>query len=310
MKTKKTSLKGLLLRELIADITSTSHLGEAIQTGTYRAKHKEPPFLYSSKYHCEKVNLEQASLEYLKKNKKNSTYIILQLHGGGYIGAMKNAYRRFSISYLEQCNESDVVTLDYRVAPNDPFPAALEDALSAYFFITKEKHYSPSKVILAGDSAGGGLALALSMYLRNHNYPCPAGLILMSPWADLTNSGQSHIDNFELDPLFGKTKNNLLYNSSYIGDYNPKNPYISPLFGDFSSLPPTLIQVGTHEVLLSDAKSIAKKLKQKKIPVRLSIYEGMFHVFQMSGDLLPESRNAWDEIGRFFKTISISDTKQ
>ena len=303
MKTRKTSLKGTLMRELIADITSTHHLGESIQTGKYRMNPKEPPFIYKPKYHCEKVNLEHFSLEYLKKGEENSEYSILQLHGGGYIGPMKNAYRRFSINYQDKCDESDVVTIDYRVAPEHPYPAALEDAFSAYLFMTEEKGYSPRKIIIAGDSAGGGLALALSMHLRDLQYPTPAGLVLMSPWADLTNSGESYIDNFEIDPLFGNSTNNMLYNSSYIGDHDPKEPYISPVFGNFENLPPMLIQVGTHEVLLSDSITIAQKAKKEGLKVKLSIYEGMFHVFQMSGEILPESRQAWEEISKFYKAI-------
>jgi len=303
MKMRKTSIKGTLMRELIADITSTHYLGESIQTGKYRKNPKEPPFIYKAKYHCEKVSLEHFSLEYLKKDETNSDYSILQLHGGGYIGPMKNAYRRFSMNYQDQCGESDVVTIDYRVAPEHPYPAALEDAFSSYLFMTEVRGYAPEKIIIAGDSAGGGLALALAMYLRDLQYPTPAGLVLMSPWADLTNSGQSYIDNFEIDPLFGNSTNNMLYNSSYIGNHDPADPYISPIFGDFSSLPPMLIQVGTHEVLLSDSITIAQKAKKEGLKVKLSIYEGMFHVFQMSGEMLPESRQAWDEINKFYKAI-------
>ncbi|MEG2440691.1 MAG: alpha/beta hydrolase [Acetivibrio sp.] len=304
MHREKPSIKGVLIREMIADITSTSFLGESIQTGKYRMNPKEPLFLYPPRYHCKTIQLENFSLEYLKRHKENSSFSVLQLHGGGYIGPMKNSYRKFSISYLEKCGQSDVITIDYRVAPEHPYPAALEDAFAAYSFIVEEHLYNPGKLIIVGDSAGGGLALALCMYLRDHGFPKPAGLVLMSPWADLTNSGESHTTNLGLDPLFGNTTNNLLYNSSYIGDHDPKDPYLSPIFGDFTNLPPMLIQVGTHEVLLSDSKEIASQTKLAGNKVKLSIYEGMFHVFQMSGDIIPESRRAWDEVGEFFKAIS------
>lgn len=303
MKKNKTSLKGNLIRELIAEITATSHLGESIQTGKYRMNPKEPLFIYKPRYHCEKVALENFHLEYLKKHDDNTDYAILQLHGGGYIGPMKNAYRRFSISYMEQCGDCDVFTADYRVAPAHPYPAALEDALASYHYITEEMGYDPCKLLIAGDSAGGGLTVALAMYLRDNGYKTPAGLVLMSPWADLTNSTDSRTENFEIDPLFGNTTNNLLYNSTYIGEHDPKDPYISPIFGSFTNLPPMLIQVGTHEVLLSDSKIIASKAKREGIKVKLSIYEGMFHVFQMSGDIIPESREAWKQVGEFYKAI-------
>lgn len=302
---KKTSIKGNLIREMIAEITATSHLGESIQTGKFRMNPKEPIFIYKPRYHCTKVKLENFTLEHLKKQvDENSRYAILQLHGGGYIGPMKNAYRRFSISYQEKCGGSDVVTPDYRVAPEFPYPAALDDAIASYLYMTEEKGYAPERIIIAGDSAGGGLSLALSMYLRDNGFVMPAGLILMSPWADLTNSGDSYIENYEIDPLFGNTTNNMLYNSSYIGDNDPRDPYMSPVYGEFKDMPPMLIQVGTHEVLLSDSKVTAAKAKRAGGKVKLSIYEGMFHVFQMSGDIIPESREAWEEIGRFYQAIT------
>lgn len=307
MKNENTSLKGKVIRELIADITAVPLFGESIQTGKLRANPKEPIFIYKPSVRCEKVALENFTLEYLKKRKDkdcNSEFSILQLHGGGYIGPMKNAYRRFSIAYQERCQNSDVVTIDYRVAPQFPYPCAFQDAIRAYRWMVTEKGYNPRKIIIAGDSAGGGLALALSMYLRDNRLPAPAGLILMSPWIDLTNSGESYTDNFDIDPLFGNSSNNLLFHSSYIGDHDPMDPYISPLFGDFKNLPPMLIQAGTHEVLLSDSKAAAKKAKAAGCKVRLSIYEGMFHVFQMAGELIPESRSAWEEIGRFYKAIT------
>lgn len=141
--------------------------------------------------------------------------------------------------------------------------------------------------------------MALTMYLRDHHEELPAGLIAMSPWTDLTSSGESYQTNFEKDPLFGKTKDSLIYNREYVGLEDPKNPYISPLFGDFTEFPPMLIQVGSYEMLLSDSVEVAKKAKSQGVKVRLHVYEGMFHVFQMAMKLMPESRQAWKEAGRF-----------
>lgn len=129
----------------------------------------------------------------------------------------------------------------------------------------------------------------------------------MSPWADMTNSGASYTDNYETDPLFGNSTDNMLFHSSYIGDTDPKNPYLSPLFGDFQGFPPVLMQVGSYEVLLSDTLGVADKLKQAGVRRRLSVYEGMFHVFQMGMDLIPESREAWNEVEEFLRiTYGIS----
>ena len=147
------------------------------------------------------------------------------------------------------------------------------------------------------------LALALVMYLRDHRLPLPGGMILMSPWADLTCGGESYDSNYELDPLFGNTRESMLYDSPYIGEEDPKNPYLSPVFGNFRGLPPMLFQVGSLEMLLSDSLTAAEKAGKAGVRRRISVYEGMFHVFQMSMDLFPESREAWAEAGRFLQII-------
>lgn len=131
----------------------------------------------------------------------------------------------------------------------------------------------------------------------------PEGLVLMSPWTDLTASGESYETNFTKDPLFGNTRESMIYNLDYVGKEDPKNPYISPLFGTYAGFPPMLIQVGSIEMLLSDSTSLAKKAKEAGVKVRLSIYEEMFHVFQMGELMLPESRQAWEEVGKFLRVL-------
>lgn len=196
-----------------------------------------------------------------------------------------------------------MLTIDYRVAPEHPFPAALEDTVEAYEWLLS-CGFKPEQIIVAGDSAGGGLTLALCMYLRDHGKALPCGLIAMSPWTDLTASGESYDTNYERDPLFGNTRDSLIYNKDYVGDADETNPYISPLFGDFTGFPPMLIQVGSYEMLLSDSTSVAEKAKKQGVKVRLSIYEGMFHVFQMAMLMMPESKRAWAEVGKFIEMIS------
>ena len=133
--------------------------------------------------------------------------------------------------------------------------------------------------------------------------PMPGGVIAMSPWTDLTASGESYTTNYEKDPLFGNTKESLIYVNDYAGDHDKMDYYISPLFGDFRGFPPMLIQVGSLEMLLSDSVSVAAKARQQGIRVRLSIYEGMFHIFQMAAKMLPESKRAWVEIGKFIDVL-------
>ena len=302
MREKGVSVMGGLMRDMIHDVMETS-LKKPIQTGEFRKNPVEPAWVCPAGYEYEIIDRDEFKMEYLRPSNVYTGRVILQIHGGGYIGPMKNIYRKFAVKYSKMSFGGDVLTVDYRVAPEHPYPAALEDAVSAYRWLVHEKRYDPRHVIVAGDSAGGGLALALCMYLRDHKIPLPAGVILMSPWLDLTCSGESYDTNFERDPLFGNSRESMLYNSSYIGDADPKNPYLSPVFGDFVGLPPMLMQVGSEEMMLSDTLSAAGLARKAGIKRRLSVYEGMFHVFQMSLGLFPESREAWTEAGQFIQLV-------
>lgn len=224
--------------------------------------------------------------------------VILQLHGGGYIGKMKNAYRDFAVLYAKMPGERAVLSVDYRVAPENPYPAALEDAYAAYQWLL-EMGCKGSQIIVAGDSAGGGLALALCLYLKDKGEPLPKKLVLMSPWTDLAATGDSYETNFEKDPLFGNTTDSMIYSNAYYGENDPKTPYISPLYGDYEGLPPMLFQVGGAEMLLSDSARAAKKAKAAGCEAKLTIYDGMFHVFQLGMKKMKESREAWKEIEGF-----------
>lgn len=296
---KKLSIRGNLIRELVADVNAAA-LGQAVSSA--RKNPVEAPWICPKGYTYEKLERETMTMEYLRPEGVVTKRVVLQLHGGGYIGSMKNAYRRFAVRYSEKGRGCDVLTIDYRVAPEFPYPAALDDALEAYCWLL-EREYAPENIVIAGDSAGGGLTLALCLFLRDHRMPMPAGIIGMSAWTDLTNSSPSYERNFTVDPVFGNSTENLLYNSSYIGEEDPKNPYISPMFGQFKHFPPMLLQVGSDEVLLDDTVMVAKKARGAGIKVRLSVYDGMFHDFQMAGELMPESKRAWEEVERFLKIV-------
>ena len=296
------SIQGKVLRELIAHFTSDNLIGRKIKSGELRKKLVEPPWKVPDHYTMSIIQRKTCTMEYLEAEVKNERMVLLQLHGGGYVGAMRNAYRSFAGLYSELGHGMSVLTVDYRVAPEHPYPAALEDAISAYNWLL-EVGWQENEIIVAGDSAGGGLTLALCMYLRNQNRKLPAGLIVMSPWTDLTQSGESYVTNYTKDPLFGNTHDSLIYSKDYIQEEDPTNPYISPLYGNFSGFPPMLIQVGSYEMLLSDSVLVAEKAKKAGVKVRLSVYEGMFHVFQMAMLLIPESKKAWREVGRFLDII-------
>lgn len=303
MRDHETSIRGKVVRDLIAHVTNDNLIGRKFKNGEIRKNLVEPPWKCPDCFTMTKIELPNFTMELLEsKENPNQEKIILQIHGGGYIGAMRNAYRTFAGLYNEVSKGMSVLTIDYRVAPEHPYPAALEDAVAAYQWLLDQGYFG-YQIILAGDSAGGGLAMALCHYLNDHKMPLPCGIVAMSPWTDLLASGESYETNFEKDPLFGNTRDSLIYNKDYVGDHDPMDSYISPLYGDFRGFPPMLIQVGSYEMLLSDSVSVAAKAREQGVKVRLSIYEGMFHIFQMAMLLLPESKKAWVEIGKFIEVL-------
>ena len=297
------SVKGRVLADLLSHLTNDLQIGKKIKSGELRKRLKEPPWIVPDCFNMTHIELKNFSMKLLSlKENPSQDHVILQLHGGGYMGAVRNAYYVFAGLYNEVSHGCNVLTPDYRVAPEHPYPAALEDAVASYQWLL-DKGYYGEQIIVAGDSAGGGLAMALCMYLKDHHMPMPGGVVAMSPWTDLTASGESYETNYERDPLFGNTKDSLIYVNDYAGDHDKMDCYISPLFGDFRGFPPMLIQVGSLEMLLSDSVSVAAKAREQGIRVRLSIYEGMFHVFQMAYFNIPESKNAWAEVGKFIDVI-------
>ncbi|MCR4850912.1 MAG: alpha/beta hydrolase [Lachnospiraceae bacterium] len=237
--------------------------------------------------------------------RKAKRRIILQLHGGGYYGRLHNTYRAVA-TYYNSLTGFDVASPDYRVAPENPYPAALDDAAQTYNWLLSQG-YQADNIIVSGDSAGGGLSLALIMYLRDHNIDLPHGVITMSAWTDLTKSGDSYSENFDNDPVFGGTKHTLVYKKGYYGQNDPAIPYISPVFGSFKDFPPMLMQVGELEMLLDDTASVAKKAQKEGVSVTMHTYPGMFHVFQLGLNTFPESKDAWDEIISFIASLYPND---
>ena len=304
---KKTiSIRGRAASKMIRDITRLPVIGRRLQDGTLRRylQKKEKRWKCPEHMTLEKICHKQLVMEYLhaKQNNKHK-YVILQLHGGGYYNGMRNKYREFAALYYEVSGGMAVLTPDYRLAPKHPYPAALQDGIKAYLWLLRQG-YQGKQVIFAGDSAGGGLALAMVYYLKKRRMPMPGAVITMSAWTDLTLSGRSYRDNWKVDSLFGRRKNTLLYQSYYYQNHSPKNPYISPLFADMHGFPPMLMQVGEKEMLLSDTVSVAKKARKQGVSVKLQVYPGMFHVFQMGELWYPEAKRAWVEAGRFLRRIS------
>lgn len=206
-------------------------------------------------------------------------YVILHCHGGGY-STGSSVYARTLTSKLAASTSMDVLCFDYRLAPEHPFPAAAEDAMKAWNYLML-LGYGARDVIVTGDSAGGNLALSLVLKLKEEGRLLPRGLVLMSPWTDLTSSGKSFETRADVDPVLDREYIDRMI-AAYASGQDVRNPFISPLFGDFSGFPPTYIQVGENEILLSDSKRLHKAMVEANVSVKIDRFPGMWHVFQMS----------------------------
>ena len=205
-------------------------------------------------------------------------HAILYCHGGGYTSG-NLGYARVLASKLAHVTGYDVLSFEYRLAPEHPYPAAVEDALQAWDHLML-LGYGAQDIILAGDSAGGNLALVLCLRLRGAGRRLPWGLVLFTPWTDMTMSGPSYGERAAIDPML--TANYIdAVRRAYAPGEDFSHPELSPLFGDLSGFPRTLVQVGDHEILFSDAQRLAEALRRQNVPARLEVSEGMWHVFQM-----------------------------
>jgi acetyl esterase/lipase len=231
-----------------------------------------------------------------KKNTRAKTLIVF-LHGGGYcIGSSRNTHR-IGLANLTKTISCVCHSVDYRLAPEHPYPAALEDAISAWKNIAEKN--PDSEIILAGDSAGGGLSLAVMMRLRDEGYRLPDAAVLFSPWTDLTCSSQTYTTLARADPMIHHTMT-LDCANHYVPDTSDKmDPYISPVFGDFSGLPRTLILVGDREVLLDDSRKVGENAIAAGANFKVDIWPGMFHDWWLFGILIPESKQCLRKVAEW-----------
>ena len=204
--------------------------------------------------------------------------VILYCHGGGYTSG-NLGYSRVLSSKLAHVTGYDVLSFEYRLAPEHPYPAAVEDALRAWDYLMY-LGYGAENVTAAGDSAGGNLALVLCTRLKAAERRLPRALLLMSPWTDMTMSGASYRERAESDPMLTAEYIEAV-RSAYAGGQDYRSPELSPLLGDLRGFPPALIQVGDHEILYSDSAALQEALHRAQVPCRLEVSEGMWHVFQM-----------------------------
>lgn len=223
---------------------------------------------------------------------------ILYFHGGGYtIGSV--ASHRSLVADLSRAATSRVLNLGYRLAPEHPHPAAVDDAVAAYRLLLDEGH-DPAAIALAGDSAGGGLTAASLIAIRDTGLPTPAAGVCISPWLDLSQSGASYASKAAEDPMVTKGLLNLMA-AAYLDGQDPRTPLASPLFAKLDGLPPLLIQVGSAEVLLDDSIRFAEAARQAGVEVELDVWEDMIHVWHAFGAMLPEAGQAVTQIGAYLE---------
>lgn len=243
--------------------------------------------------HCQPTNADGVPVEWIAAPGAAND-VIVYLHGGAYTLGSINTAREVAARLAHTTNTRALV-VEYRLAPEHPYPAAIEDVLIVYRWLRKE--VASSRVVIAGDSAGGGLALAMLIALRDAGEILPAGAVCISPWTDLALTGDSIQDKAATDPILD-ADSLATYARYYAGDKALTFPLLSPLYADLKGLPPLLIQVGTEEILLDDAVRYADKARAAGVEVTLEVWDEMFHVFQML-PFFPETRKAVASIAAF-----------
>ncbi len=251
----------------------------------------------------EPVSADGVPCEWINPQSSHADRVLLYLHGGGFVFGLTPLHLQMG-AYLAQNMGLRILMVDYRLAPKDPFPAALDDCVTAYRWLLKQD-ISPRNIVVAGDSAGGNLAITMSMKLRDSGASLPAALACLSPVTDLS---KDKVREGFSDPLL-PSKASKLYSRSYVGQSNARDPLISPVNGDMRGLPPMLVHVGEDEILLDDAKRITEIAVSAGVDVRLEVYPRMWHVWQLFLSL-PQATQSLGDIAQFLGSHLAQDERQ
>ncbi len=247
-------------------------------------------------YQTKKQNIAQVPTVHIQPKTTKSGLGILYLHGGGYVVGSSKSHTKLA-AQIGQAAQAQVWLAEYRLAPEHPSPAAIEDSIAVYKALLAQGQ-DPKKLVIAGDSAGGGLSLSTVIALRNAGLPLPAALVLLSPWVDLSLSGNTIKTHAAQDAMLSEDW--LVWCAkNYCDPKSATDPTCSPLYADLTGLPPVLIHVGTEEVLLDDAKRLAEQAEKCGIPTTFKIYDKVGHVFQFHAGILKESNDSIKRIGQF-----------
>ncbi|MBV1930992.1 MAG: alpha/beta hydrolase [Porticoccaceae bacterium] len=246
----------------------------------------------------EPVSADGVEAEFLTAPGADPQKAVLYLHGGGYaIGSIKS--HRYLMQNVSRASGARTLGINYALAPENPFPAAIEDSAKAYRWLLKQG-FKPQNIAIAGDSAGGGLTLATLLYLRDAGDPLPAAGVGISPWTDMTCSAESYTTRVEIDPMvLGNGLEKMA--DFYVGDADKKDPLASPVFADMTGMPPLLIHVGGREVLYDDAITVYENAKKAGVDVELLDEPEMFHVWHAFAPMLEEAQDAVDKIGVYLR---------
>jgi acetyl esterase/lipase len=285
-----------LVRELLASQPNRKTMSLAEDRASFDEQGRQLPL-------PDGVTIEAADAggvraDWFRATAARSDAALLYFHGGGYMTGSPTSHRHL-IAALGEAAGVPVLAPDYRLGPEHPFPAAVEDAVAAYQWLLGQ-NLSPERIVIAGDSAGGGLAVATMLALRERHSALPAAGVCLSPWADLTNTAESYVTRQASDPILTRERLDEMA-AAYLQGQDARSPLASPIFGDLAGLPPLLIHVGNDEVLFDDSIHLEARAKAAGVPVTLEVWERMIHVWHYFHPMLAEGREAIARIGEFVR---------
>ena len=282
-----------LVKGINKSTIDTAHIVEVRDRLNRMSRFLKPAFGVS----VEASTINGIDAEWLRPKASPDEKVLLYLHGGAYLIGSCSTHRQL-VSHIARAAGINALVPDYRLAPEHRFPAGIEDAVGVYRSLLADG-FRPGDIFIAGDSAGGGLTVATLLSLRHAGVPMPAAAVLLSPFLDVSASGESTTTRADQDPWFDASDLVVVADNYCTNVDELKNPLVSPVFANVAGLPPTLIQVGDDEILLSDATRFADLMRKAGLEVELEIWPEMWHVFQLLVGKMPESRKAIRKIGAY-----------